>query len=569
MANANLLNTNTAKFSGLFSNGYIYKVPTYQRDYSWKKDNWEDLWLDILDVHNTQDSQKNSHYMGALVLKRAQDDEVRTIIDGQQRIATLSILVIAVIKKIDELVDREIDPEGNQERRDILRRSYLGDKHPGSLRYSSKLFLNANNDNFYQGNLINLREPRSIRKLRSSNQLLWKAFTYFSDQLSELDELVNDGLLLSNFITETIAKKLLFIEIVVDDDINAYTVFETLNSRGVELSATDLLKNYIFSQFESEDDLIAAQREWQEITRTIGMNKFPEFLKYFLSMTRPRVRNKDLFKLTKKEVNDAAQAFDLLEQLNELSELYVALGNPNDSFWLDFDNASTVRNYIDELNLFRTKQSYPALFSAYKRFDQKRFEKLLKVVTVISFRYISVSGLNPNDLEKQYNSLANQISADKVKSPKSAFKVISSLYVKDEKFRQDFASLTLTDRRKKLLQYIIKSLEKDRSGRDSRVDSFSIEHILPQNPDESWFQSFRDDEIDEAIYRLGNITLLEQSRNSRLGSKPYEEKKKAYQQSSYEMTKDIVADEWTMSEIVKRQEMMADRAVHIWRIDYS
>ncbi|MEL6468656.1 MAG: DUF262 domain-containing protein, partial [Cyanobacteria bacterium J06623_4] len=105
MASANLLNTNTARFSGLFSNGYIYRVPRYQRDYSWKKDNWEDLWLDIIDLHDAQDSPKNSHYMGALVLKRENDDEVRTIIDGQQRIATLSILVIAVIKKINDLVD--------------------------------------------------------------------------------------------------------------------------------------------------------------------------------------------------------------------------------------------------------------------------------------------------------------------------------------------------------------------------------------------------------------------------------------------------------------------------------
>ncbi|MEL6456113.1 MAG: HNH endonuclease family protein, partial [Cyanobacteria bacterium J06623_5] len=444
-----------------------------------------------------------------------------------------------------------------------------GDKHPGSLRYSSKLFLNANNDNFYQGNLINLREPNSLRKLRPSNRLLWQAFNYFSNQLDTLGDIIDDGLFLSNFITETIAKKLLFIEITVEDDVNAYTVFETLNSRGVELSATDLLKNYIFSKFTSEDDLISGQREWQEITRTVGMNKFPEFLKYFLSMTRSRVRNKDLFKLTKKKVSNAEQAFDLLAQLNKFSELYVALGNPNDSFWLDFDNVRAIRSSIDELILFRTKQAYPVLFSAYKAFSKQNFERLLKIVTVISFRYISVSGLNPNDLEKQYNSLANRISDGKVKSPKAAFNVISSLYIKDEKFRQDFASMTLTDKKKKLLQYILQSLEKDKSGKGVTIDDFSIEHVLPQNPDEGWFQYFRDDEIDEAIYRLGNITPLEQSSNARLGTKPYEEKKKVYQSSSYEITKNIVADEWTMSAIVNRQERMADRATHIWRIGYA
>ncbi len=168
MAKNNFLDTRTASFSELISNGRIYRVPTYQRDYSWEQDNWEDLWLDIINSHET----KNSHYMGAIVLKGSQEDSSLTIIDGQQRMATLSVLVIAIIEKINALVRRDIDPIDNRDRQSILRRTYLGDKDPGSLRYSSKLFLNENNDDFYQGNLINLREPKSIRSLRKSNQLL-------------------------------------------------------------------------------------------------------------------------------------------------------------------------------------------------------------------------------------------------------------------------------------------------------------------------------------------------------------------------------------------------------------
>ena len=564
MAKNNLLDTRTASFSELISNGRIYRVPTYQRDYSWRRDNWEDLWLDILSSHDTG----SSHYMGAIVLKGTKDESAITIIDGQQRLATLSILAIAIIEKINDLVKRDINPAENQERQGILRRTYLGDKNPGSLRYSSKLFLNENNDNFYQGNLINLRSPKSLRKLRKSNQLLWEAFTYFSEKLDSLSEIVESGLLLADFLTQTIAQKLLFIQINVEDEVNAYVVFETLNSRGVELSATDLLKNYLFSQFEaSEDDLIAAQREWQEITRTVGLEKFPEFLKYFLSMTRKRVRSNQLFKLTKNEVKNAAQAFDLLEALSNLSNLYVALGNPNDNFWLDFSNVRSVRSYIGELTLFRTKQAYPALFAAYNAFDDKSFEKLLKVVTVLSFRYTVVSGLNPNDLETHYNTLATQISAGKVKTPKAAFNLISSLYVSDEKFYQDFSLLSV-ENQKKLIQYILKSLEKDKSGKDLQEDSFSIEHILPQNPNEMWTQHFQNDEVDDAIYRLGNITPLEQSLNGKIGTAPYQQKRAFYHQSAFEITRDIKAEEWTMSSIVARQESMAERAKHIWRIDY-
>lgn len=566
MARNNLLDTRTANFSELISNGRIYRVPTYQRDYSWKEDNWEDLWLDILASHQT----KESHYMGAIVLKGAQTEGTLTIIDGQQRLATLSVLAIAIIEKINALVKRDIDPIDNQDRQNILRRTFLGDKDPGSLRYSSKLFLNENNDNFYQGNLINLRAPKSLRSLRTSNQLLWQAFRYFSEQLESLPEIVEDGVLLSDFLTETVARKLLFIQINVEDEINAYVVFETLNSRGVELSATDLLKNYIFSQFKGEADLVAAQREWQEITRTVGMEKFPEFLKYFLSMTRKRVRSNQLFKLTKSQVRNAEQAFKLLEQLHELSGLYVALGNPNDNFWLDFPNSSKIMSHIDELKLFKTKQVYPVLFSAYQALDAQTFEQLLKLVTVVSFRYTVVGGLNPNDLETQYNTLANQISAGKIRTARAAFSLISSaLYVNDEKFVQDFSFLSLANKQKKsLVKYILVKLEKDESKIDVKEDGFTIEHILPQNPDETWRQNFREDEIDEAIYRLGNMTPLERSLNSKVDIAPYEKKKQSYQHSAYKITQNIQAEEWTMSSIFRRQQSMAERAVHIWRIDY-
>lgn len=565
MAKNNLLDTRTTSFSELFSNGRIYKVPIYQRDYSWGKDNWEDLWMDIISSYRNDES----HYMGAIVLKGAGDDSVLTVIDGQQRLATLSILAIAIIDKIKELEERDIEPNGNRERQLILRRTYLGDKSPRSLKYSSKLFLNQNNDSFYQSHLVNFREPKRLRALSDSNRLLWEAFLYFKGQIGELSEITEEGGLLADFLTQVVARRLLFIQINVEDDVNAYVVFETLNSRGVELSATDLLKNYLFSQFEDESDLEAAQRDWSAITRTVGMKKFPEFLKYFLSMTKSRVRNNQLFKLTKNKVRTPQEAFNLLEDLEDLSDLYVALGNPNDSFWLDFSNSKAVISLVTELNLFRTKQAYPALFAAHNHFSESDFEKMLRIVAVLSFRYTVVSGLNPNDLEKQYNTLASLISQESIKTPKGAFNLISSaLYVEDEKFIQDFSLLTIDNKQKKqLTKYILKQLEKDCTGINITEDSFSIEHILPQNPDDSWREDFKDNEIDSAIYRLGNMTPIEPSLNATIGREPYEEKKKAYQKSKYKLTTDIEAEEWTIASIISRQRRMAERAAHIWRID--
>lgn len=180
MAKINLLDTRTTSFGDLIGNGKIYKVPDFQRDYSWKEENWEDLWQDILVLVDNE----SSHYMGVIVLQNSlTSDKNFTIIDGQQRLATLSIIAIAIINKIQQLIDQEIEAEANKDRRDILKRNYLGDKDPRSLRYSSKLLLNKNNDDFYQGNLINLRQPFNIRSLNKSNQLLWQAFEYYSFQL--------------------------------------------------------------------------------------------------------------------------------------------------------------------------------------------------------------------------------------------------------------------------------------------------------------------------------------------------------------------------------------------------
>ena len=395
MGQINLLDTRTSSFGDLLGNGKIYRVPLFQRNYSWQKENWEDLWEDILTLYHNPEA---SHYMGAIVLQNiATSDKEFQIIDGQQRLATLSIIVICVIQEINNLIQAQKDKEANQERQEILRRTYLGDKDPRSLRYSSKILLNEGNNDFYQSNLINLRKPRNLRSLSKSNQLLWGAFDYFSTELGKLMAVTATGENLTEFLTDIIAKKLLFIQINVEDELNAYTVFETLNARGIDLSATDLLKNYLFSLFQGPDDLQEAQRQWRRIINTVPMAKFPEFLRYYLSTRKIRVRRERLFKVVREWVTTPQEAFTLLDELENYGGLFIALGNPYDDFWIDTPENCV---YIRELNLFRVKQAYPVLFAAYHSFSPENFTRLLKLICVVSFRYNVVSGLNPNELEK-------------------------------------------------------------------------------------------------------------------------------------------------------------------------
>jgi len=142
----NIMNTKTIKLSELLSSGKTYKVPPFQRDYSWKEEHWEDLWEDILNVLNTSEP----HYMGALIFKPGDEDDEWIIIDGQQRLATLTIIAVAGIKFLEDLIERGIDVDGNNERVNLFSTKFIGEKEATSLYYKSKLHLNKNDDPFFQ-----------------------------------------------------------------------------------------------------------------------------------------------------------------------------------------------------------------------------------------------------------------------------------------------------------------------------------------------------------------------------------------------------------------------------------
>ncbi len=132
-----ILDTKSKNFAELFPNGTVYQVPVFQRDYSWTVDEWEDLWNDVSELIPAREG----HFMGALVI-RATDDGPELVIDGQQRIATLSLLVLAVLSRIRELETKGIDPEDNRERFDLLFGRFLGTKDAASLRSAPRLQLN-------------------------------------------------------------------------------------------------------------------------------------------------------------------------------------------------------------------------------------------------------------------------------------------------------------------------------------------------------------------------------------------------------------------------------------------
>ncbi|MBF0107807.1 MAG: DUF262 domain-containing protein [Magnetococcales bacterium] len=560
-----LLLQTTATFLDLMGNGKIYRVPPYQRDYSWNEEQWEDLWNDIIEMHGNLDV---NHYMGALVLEGISDREFR-IIDGQQRLATLSLLALAVLDRLQTLVKEGIEPEQNRERSIGLRGRFIGEKDPASLVESSKLFLNETDNGFYQDYLVQGRRPANIRRLPHSNRLLWEGFLFFSSRLAREESMQGNGLALAQLLNETVARQLQFIWISVDNELNAYTVFETLNARGLELSATDLLKNYLFSRIKAKADLESLQRRWHDMMGVSGQEKFPEFLRYHLLCDIPKVRKQRLFKLVRDRVGTPAEVFGLMDSLEHRAELFSAVFDPQHEYWLERPEC---RPEIEELRLFRAQQMTPLVFAAWEKCSRENFKSILRMISIITFRFTIVSGLNSNELEPVYHKAAKFILDGGRGTPEAVFVHLRSVYVADGTFQQNFSTLSLpTKGKQKLAKYILAKLETDRSGMacDYQTDPGTIEHILPENPLEVWGEMFDESSWDEARYRLGNMTLLESKANRLIGNSDYLEKLKAFKQSRYALSREVAElapVEWTPALLEKRQQAMARRAVQIWRL---
>jgi hypothetical protein len=520
--------------------------------------------MDILDL-----PKEKYHYMGYLVFQE-ESSKTKTsfIIDGQQRFTTLSILCLSATRLLKEWADSDIDKVNNEIRIDKLTEKFLGNFSTSKLTITPKLVLNRNNDDFYKSYLLNHRKPPAISKLKPSQRRLWQAYEYFY-QLLKSKITSKSGEQLAVFIDDEISNSLIFTTINVSDDLNAYKVFETLNARGVKLSPSDLLKNYLFSKaFESSSsELEETERRWQSINDFLGKSDLPTFLRHYWNSRNELVRISNLFRTIKSSIQSPQQVFDLLNELEQLAPFYSAFENPADPVW-NKDQRALIRS----LNLFGVTTWYSLMLVAQQRFSSDEFTKLLHELNAITFRYNVISGLHTNEIEVAFNKLSVKIFKGTISKTSQASDQLKSIYVVDENFAQAFATKLLsTKRNKNLVKYILVELENAIAGTDHQYDdaNSTIEHILPENPSSDWESSFLPDEQDDYIYLIGNYTLLEETLNKKADGKIFAEKLPLYKKSNYKMSKDeLNYTDWTPVILRKHQDKMARWACTAWKSHY-
>lgn len=551
--------TSNLPFSAVMANGKSYTIPRFQRDYSWDADNWHELWDDIMYMRK----QKAQHFMGYILLQK---DDVNSfkVIDGQQRLTTLTIIILAVMRKLKLLIEQNHDKDGNEERLKNYHRTYIGVFNPVTVTTTPKLMLNRHNNKHFSTVIDRLDEVNQLNALYTNRQIN-KAFKYFSNQLSDIqtgEELAE--------ITESIVNGLMFTVITVDDDLNAYTIFETLNARGIHLSIPDMLKNFMLSTMAgngkfTDDDFDNFDERWGGVLEQLGVTKFTNFLRSQQGMEGKLPHKKDLYRTLKEQINQAETVFPYLQKLEIAAPIYAALQQPENEFWRTIENGryQEVKPYLDALDIFNIKTPLSLLMSGYFNFGAEDFIKLLQYVVAVTIRYNVICKKSPNEQELLYNKISNQVCNGL--SVSDVANRLEPIYPKNTEFENSFIFKSMPSRRSpKSVMFLLRSIESHVGTLDPSTP-LTLEHILPYNADDSWQEYFGNEYVEQAIDRLGNMALLSESKN--MGQENFAEKRDTLQKSSYKINQNIAKyEEWNMANLKRHQEWLAKKAKTIWKI---
>lgn len=550
----------------LSSNKTQFVIPVYQRNYDWTTVQCKQLLDDILQVGLSKDMNMNMnvHFIGSIVY--VHDDvytsskiKELTIIDGQQRLTTLTLIYIALYRLALELNKPELANE--------IHDTYLINKYVSDSE-KLKLKLTDNNERALQ---YLLRSDKN-EEFNERSKLV-ENFQYFCSNIDEHNmEDVQQGL-----------AKLIFVEISLErgkDD--PQRIFESLNSTGLALSQSDLIRNFILMGLSRNDQQIIYRNYWEIIEALAkdevnNISRVSDFIRDFLTLENKKIPNKDKVYQEFKEKYSTSDLDNLKTTLSSLKQLvkhYNKLINPKK----ETDN--DIQLQLSYINRLEINVAYPFLMKVYDDYHQKLIQKdvFLRVLGLVQ-SYVwrrFIVGLPTNSLNKVFMSLYDKVDPScYLQSIESAL-VSKSSFQRFPKDREVIDALKFKDVyniNSKNRVYLLERLENHNNNEYVQIDGndkITIEHIFPQTPNKQWRDDLKSDFEtikDNYLHTISNLTLS--GNNGKLSNKSFIEKRdmkdKGYAASRLWLNKYLSSiDLWGLKQIESRFDLISKRFLEIW-----
>lgn len=535
------------------------EVPVHQRPFEWTEEV-----IELLDdVGDSFARNKEDYFLGSLVIISAPEGERPKVLDGQQRLAVVSLLLSGIADQFDNRRDTK--------RAQAMRGQYLSifDIAEGIERPQLKL---SQADDLYFRSILTGEARKPDDGAPESHCRLWDACQAISDWLSKRLEGLKDPVNWLAEFTKYLRESAYVIYFTVADDANAFLIFETMNDRGLDLSIADLLKNYLLGR--SGEDLQTILNLWTTAMASLnaygGENLFTTFLRHYWSSKYGLVREKGLYRSIKSRVTTSANVMDFANEVERNSYLYAAILSPEHELWSE---ASFIaRERIRTLHLLGLEQYRPMLLSTLAHLRLEDVEAILKLLISWNVRLLIVGGLGGGAMENHYCELGKAIRGGELKSVEAIASRAESFIPNDAIFRDNFATARVA--KSYLARYYLRTLELQAMGNpqpdlvpNADPGELTLEHVLPERPVEDAWPQFNEEERNAYTKRLGNMLLLKQKMNAKLRSSPFSVKREIYGKSDLLLTKKVAElDEWTKETIENRQNYLAPLAIAAWKI---
>ena len=543
----------------LLNGQYQYIIPVYQRKYSWLAEvQCARLWKDIV---NMVKQHKQHHFVGSIVSVAEKYSlmgvQKRLIIDGQQRMTTLSILMIALR---DYLVEQGAGEEVEENINMVL-------KNPSRKGDDAYKMLLTDTD---RDIMIKLVDKLPIGEDEDSK--IYTNYLYFKQKVAE-------GILTPDEVYESISK-LDIVGIVLDraqgDD--PQLIFESLNSTGMDLSKSDLIRNYILMGLDNDEQKRIYNNYWKPFEKNFptqdGTDRMDRFFRDYLTMKKGVfIKFDTIYDVFKDyaENSEFSKQEELAEDIMMYGDLYTNITSEDKKLPL---SQQALKPIFKEIRILRMEVVYPFLLKVYHDYSKEmisldEFVRILKLTIAYVVRR-TVCEIPTNSMNKTFTTLKNEIRPDDyLNSVEAAFFYLDTYkrFPDDKEFKECLCKRNMYSIR--ISNYMYVKMENEGNKETIPYEGYTIEHILPQNKNmrKEWKDALGEnyEEIQaQYINNLGNLTLTRY--NSEMGDKPFSEKLEVYKESAMHMLNKYVVQQttWNKKTIEERASRLAECACKAW-----